>query len=560
MLAERLEDILLALRPARSFFPTPRLSDASYWQNLPGAKRNMALSQAERALHLPVPALMYCDAAGVYQGGVERYVAARDARRASIKDLTIGYLIERDDRYIARVADLVYLVAAEADWSAGGLCPGEDVLDEQAVDTAEALAASGYLLDRELLPDAVRGAFQFAQEAVKRRVVLPLYDEAQGLSRMPLKHLSIEGLERLLFVALLERDDRVRWLCVREVLLALDGWLDRQSPDGGTLKPIAHRVGEIAAFSACLRVLSRATGSEVDLRDEQRYLNLVRLPSLLHVDEGRFFDPDSGRLTDSIDAEDLFFAGRTARDDAVAGLAAHIGRRPRGPSFSNGADRRPLFRRVEELLMSNAMDRTTGRVHSHRAVSLQSISHLVKRRGGLYVHLTGGRPGRVGDLMMLNEGRTILESPWPHAGNVPLIDGLAQSAEGIPATDAECVEDGEYALLSMNIARAYAPSLNLHSWQRSVMFLPRDPAIRLVDVFEFDGAARTVEFAFVFRSQPAMKERSVYAAGASIEWEEGLDASLHRVDGDEAPYYRLLLRTGEPTREGQYTFIIHFEQ
>ena len=132
MFTTALNDLMYHLCPARP----GQLIDRAAFGEADGQSVSDWQRAAEKALNRPFPTAMVSD--GLSGDGA--FPAAREERRRQLFALLLSGCAEGFDRYLPRMADLVWEICGEASWRAPLNECGEPEVDAFALATAELLA------------------------------------------------------------------------------------------------------------------------------------------------------------------------------------------------------------------------------------------------------------------------------------------------------------------------------------------------------------------------------------------------------------------------------------
>ena len=164
MFTTALNDLMYHLRPARP----GQLIDRAAFGEADGQSVSDWQRAAEKALNRPFPTAMVSD--GLSGDGA--FPAAREERRRQLFALLLSGCAEGFDRYLPRMADLVWEICGEASWREPLNEYGEPEADAFALATAELLAWT-YTLAGEAFTGAASIVTRRLQRELARRLLAP---------------------------------------------------------------------------------------------------------------------------------------------------------------------------------------------------------------------------------------------------------------------------------------------------------------------------------------------------------------------------------------------------
>lgn len=568
------EQLLYSLRPAASFRLAPGAADRRTWSGVEREHARGLIQRAERALHAGLPELT----AGMRLGREEGAAQAYTARREQLKALALGELLSASGRYAPRMADLVWMICEEGGWTLpdGALPdPRYPQIDRAAAETAGLLALVLHVLRAPLDAVSPRVA-QCAEREIQARALDPLRAR-DGLDWLRVPEEELPGAAAgLMCAALLDGgDESGRWLCLRKTLQMLEAFLRRQPQDGGFFGSLERHVENMLALNDCCAMLRRASGGEVELRDQPQFADMACLPLALHIGGGWFLNPGDGLMRPELSPDALFRLGEGARSTQLCALGAYLMRGSRADDAPFARATEPFSRQIERALCRADFLREPARAALADAVCLPAMRVLSARMGEFYAALSGGGgPHRDAGHLTLCYGQepVLIDLGGEYAQAalhaVPALDGVEQGTPARPSDVPELRRERGYTLLSMGMAHAYPPVAQLSDWQRTLMLSPEEDVVRLIDAFDFDGVARRVCFRFICAEEPELSEGGARIGPVRLHWTGGLTPRVEPLDvtasGAHALWggraFRLALEMDEPARRGNYSFLFEATQ
>ena len=590
ILAKYQNQLLLALSGAPLLGLAASSGARSAWEPIGEAQREALLAAAEACLEQPVPALLASDYLRYAQSGDERvYRRAYFARRDMLKSLAMGLCLEDADRYIPRLGEVIWAICEETSWMLpSSLALGSDLLapalpdaatqlvDPYAADTAADLTwvyqIAGARLN-ELTPEF---ALRIGHE-VYRRVIAPFSELSDTAWMRGVKSDLFRCLSGAITAFLcFERDDKARWQCMRKAWQLLDRTLEQLSPDGGIMGGVTGWQKMAAPVMDCLSMVCEATGGEIDARDEPLIQRMCRFPALCHIAGGWFVNPGNRSMWPELDGASMYRVGAAAGDKLLMDLGAylcHAGGPYSGVARESLPDMRQLvFQALHQPEIDEAARSSPARLQTYLPVFQMLLARLAEDDRAMTLVFRGGDNGTagahfdVGDFLLFSEGQPALCDIGIYAEtalhNLPTVDGFGQrpGAEAC-ATDVTWQLEAGYAMLSMNIARAYPKEAGIYAWQRTALISRGDGLAQLIDVFDLDRRAE-VTFHFITPIEPTVVERHAQLGAIRMRWDEGLTCTVdpfalpqHLLpEAWQGKLYHIALTTEQPVDRGKFTF------
>ena len=588
MLEQYLDALLFELQGPDEFLMAMPAEEREAWEGLPGDVRYRLTSRADRWLEKDVPPLSASNYISFARAGVAAdYAERRRVRRDMLRDLVIGSCVTPDGRYDMKLADVVWAVCEESSWvlpnnnpltlERKGL-PLPDVVnhrvDAAAAETAADLALAVQMAASRL--DAVSPQLiERVEREVGRRVIRPfltLTDMAWtcGPKSDGLRCLAGCALAFLTF----ERTDRQRWQCMRKAWTLLDKLLSAMPGDGsvpGGLDEWASVAEPV--MDMVMMVLSVSRG-RVDVRREKQLQLMCHFPVFCHMAQNWFFNPGRHSMRPPLDPVLLFRIGDYIGDSALCDLGVFL---RRGQLRHEEEPDQWLLHRAVDLFNADYMENEPARPPFRRQGFFGAVQMMVARgdedsEHGLAVAVHGGSNGALtahpdaGNFILFCEGEPVivdagfLEDTMFH--NLPVVGGHGQSlGAAFGAQDVSCRLEDDYALLSMDLARAYPAQAGVYEWQRTLIYERAEGTVQLIDMFALNGL-RDIEFCFLTPFKPGLGAGWAQLGPVRLRWENGLTASCDPLPVPEGEaralwgdtLYRVALATDEPTDQGKRTF------
>ena len=484
------------------------------------------------------------------------YLKLQRARRASLEALLTA---PAEKAVISRAVDLICMITEEAVWSENSaLAPFDDEsrpeIDFQCAETCMLLGWTRRALGAQLDAVSPRICARMLAEA-RRRVFMPFlahgdYPFMRGRGPRPMAVLC----DVMLSAILLETDGARRTAVLKLGLRLLDqliaGMDGRRVQLPGVI-PLEDLACDVAAVTDFTLLCRRVTRGEMDLTPEYpapEWLDAI----LFSWMEGEYFaDPAGGTLKPRLSGAELFRIGLAANDAALAALGAGMDRKRSLPSAT-------LTGRILDMNGAGLMAAETRRPPRLKHAAAPMNATMCARFSGLtFAMHTGGGRANAGDILVFADRQPVIVG-LPGFSSLPVIGGRAQ----IPMPDAPCEAEfrvkADRELMSVDLSRAYPPSVPVQSCQRTAMIMREEGMMRIVDAVELAEPA-VVAFRFYVTCQPFHREGVMHIGPVDFAWEGDLEYSVQ--DAGPAPDFPgglslITLTTPQPVAQGYYTFNI----
>ncbi len=550
MVSLKQDALLLSLRPVDGIRLVPEASDRRAWERMDSAYGQQLIARAERALREEIHVLR----PGALGADPEGFARVYIHRRELAKSLALGVCASGSARYAERLADLIYLISEESDWS---LTPGSGgfadfmlrVIDVNACETGSLLALMLTLCRTRL--DALSPLIASrVQWEVERRLIEPLIMREGEVLKIEDGDTPRAVAAMLTAVMLLETEDRRRWMAIRRLLRMLEAHLNERGEAEHFSYGLEKYLERAMAINDCFALLGEASGGEVELRDEALFTGMARVFVDSYIGAGYFVNPGGLSMKPMLSPGALFCLGEAARFTPLCALAAVLNRMERAAEPMFTAPTPSLLQQVMDCLSRDDLMREPAREICQEKVDARGYALLAARMEGFFCSISGS-----GDVTLFYKGEPVLVSAGrgETPRSVPLVNGREQARPARPGMDIELREGPGYSMLSMDIAGAYPREARLQCWQRTAMLAPFEGGVRLMDVFDFDGAPGRVAFRFVSAIRPIEEEEGLMRLGpVSMSFDARLEISVSPV---AAGAHLLTLAMPDGASGGNYAFV-----
>ncbi|MEQ1404758.1 heparinase II/III family protein [Neorhizobium sp. Rsf11] len=508
------------------FCPGAPFSDRAAWTAVPAPLRAVVLQDAEETLKRPWSLILASDYREYGEtGNRSRFEELYFSRRRMLNNLVLGELIEGRKRFLPAIVDGIFLIAEESGWQLpahnsyerGGprsALPdtARPVIDLFAAETAALLATVVALMRNEL--DAMSPEIV---ARIEREIGVRIFEPylarhfwwmGRGSERMNNWTAWITQ-NVLLSVFSLRTEQQLRRKVVEKALRSLDAFLKDYAEDGACEEGVVYyRHAALCVHGAMTILDAAAPGVFTSLRSEPKIRNMAEYILNMHVCGRHYFNfADSSAIVEPCSMREYLF-GKAVGSEALASFAAADRVRAENPHLPQEWN---LWYRVQELLAGPKISDKPDQIPA-RDIFYPGIKLLIARDEHFALAVKGGHNGEshnhndVGSVTLYKDGQPFLIdvgvetytaktfSPrryeiWTMQSafhNLPTFGGVMQSdGEGFAARDVETSFDEAEARISLDIAGAYPPEAQVHSYRRVVSLL-RGRHVEISDICEGD--------------------------------------------------------------------------
>ena len=458
----------------------------------------------------------------------EAYRRLQQKRRSELESLLF---IEPNQDALARMVDLIDMIAAENSWSCAGNLfddPFKPVIDLQAAETGALFAWLHRRHGQKLSEISPRIGITMLSE-VRRRLLTPItvhddYPFMNNKASCPILILA----DLLLACLVLENLPSRRQGPVKNILRLLD----RLSGEPLTItRTLEEHLADSCALADIARIVKRLTRGEFDMTQStppEGWLDDMLIPWAA----GEYFiDPASGGMKTNLSGMDVFRLGYLTRDKALCALGAQLNRFSNRPPFS-------LTGRILSLEYSRAAQDEAGPPPKLRRAENESGSIMLSRINGMLAAITKGA-GRqnAGDITLFADSTPVLIDAGGEViyHSLPSVNGLDMREGLTPEILTERDFGAERDVMSADLTPAYPRECSLAAYQRTLMTMRSDQSVRLVDAFEFIHPVEEVCFRFVCAQKPLSLRSCVRIGPVSLSWDGEMNPEIFEIN-DKAAY------------------------
>jgi hypothetical protein len=521
------------------------------WSDLPDWVRTPLIAEGETALAAPFPALHLEDWLAFSRSGDRvGYETPYFARRRQLNALVLAECVERNGRFMPRIAEGIWLICEETGWQLpahnslvrGGPRlplpdPDQPVIDLFAAETAAQLAVAAQLLGPALEAE-VPGLVARIDRELDTRLFRPYLSRHfwwMGKGDEPMNNWTAWCTQNVLiaaFTRLISQD--VRRAVVQKAARSLDAFIKDYGDDGACEEGVLYyRHAGLCLFNAML-VLDRATaGKLTPLWRYKKLRNTAEYIVHMHVDGPRYFNfADSSAVVERCGAREYLF-GKAVGSPLLADFAASDWATERRATLPDEIN---LFYRVQAAFAAPELAAHPTRPISKPDIFLPSIGLLTARDDSFALAVKAGDNGDghnhndVGSVILYKHGRPVLIDIgvetytkqtfsadryriWTMQSafhNLPTFGTAMQSpGEDFAARDVVTLLSDTAAEISMEIAGAYPPEAGLRSYRRSVR-LKKGHAATIADHHDGDLPAT---LSLLFAERPLLEPGSISLPG-----------------------------------------------
>ena len=586
MLENYLDELLLEMRPAEEFLMAIPSQDRQAWAGLPPDLKGRITARADKWLDKDIPPLTASAFISYSRVGIATdYEMNRRQRRVMLRDLTMASCVCPDGRYDLKLSDVVWAILEESTWLMPANNPvtmgrkGLPLPDVYAprVDVGVAETASDLSLCVQMASERLDAVSPQIVERVEReigyRVIRPFLSLTDMAWMCGPKRASLTCLSGVVAGFLtFERNDRQRWQCTRKAWSLFDRLLGALPADGSCPGGLDEWLDVCGPVMDIAMMILSVTRGRVDIRREKMIRLMCHYPVFCHMGQGWFMNPGQRSMRPDLDGADMFRLGDYIDDDALCALGACQLR-----LFGQRDDQdRWLMHRAGNAFDHEALLMTPARPPYRRQGYFSHVQMMVARRDedsekGLSVAVHAGSNyspdahADTGDMALFCEGEPVLIdlgfSQETVFHNLPTIDGEGQGLGTVyGARDVICELEEDYAMMSMDLAKAYPASCGVLQWQRAVFFQRGEGVVQMIEIFELD-APREISFNFVTPFSPQLGGQWAQIGNVRMRWDGELTARADKLETPEAwrgiwgeAVYHLSLTPPEAMRQGKVAF------
>ncbi|OGG03195.1 MAG: hypothetical protein A3F83_03690 [Candidatus Glassbacteria bacterium RIFCSPLOWO2_12_FULL_58_11] len=513
------------LVPAAEWNPYAKIGERDFWEALPERTRQVQITEAEKFLGQPWPALpatLYLEFARI--GNRSNFEEPYFERRERLTDLVLAECMENKGRFVDEIVNGLWAILEESSWvlpahigsqKAGVGLPdtGEPIVDLFSAETVGILSWSYYLLGERLDQVSPLIRPRLVKEA-HTRVLDPCF-QRDDFWWMAFHTDHINNWNPwcnsnwLTAALLLEKDDKLRTMVVAKILRSLDLFMASYHADGGCDEGPSYWGRAGASLFDCLELLRSASNGKIDIYDQTLIREMGRYIYRVHIDGPYYINFADAPAKLTISGDLVFRYGERIGDKNMTALGAFVEQQRMKSSPLPGRD---LSRGLAALAGLGAITKTEGRESYIRDAWLDGIQVMAARSKegsaeGLYLAAKGGHNNEshnhndVGNFIVYYNGQPVLIDAgvgtytrktfsdqryeiWTMQSayhNLPTINGVMQhEGREFAARDVRYHADDSAAELSLDIAGTYPEKAGVRSWKRTVR-LERGKAVQLTE-------------------------------------------------------------------------------
>ncbi len=470
----------------------------------------------------------------VRTGNRSNYEAKSFARRNQLMDLVLAETVEDKGRFTDTVANYVWAICEETYWGVpahlsmqkakNGLPDVEDPIVELfGAETAATLALTDYLVGPKL--DKVNPLIRkrIYSETI-RKILDPIKDTKRYSWLDPTKAVNNWDpwivSNAMTAELMLEHDEAKRAANLYEYMKLLDVYINGLGEDGGCDEGPSYWFAAGASVFDALEMLRSATADHIDVYKEPIIRKMASYIYKMHIADNYFVNFADADPKFTADGVMLYRFGKAIRDDTLM----HFGQYMHAKNSLVQGEGFQKPRRLSNLLALKEMP--TGAVTYAPAEEawLSDIQVMTARtKSGLFLATHAGHNGEshnhndVGDFIVylgnepviIDAGRgnytaTTFSSRryelWftqSQYHNLPVINGIGQSAGRQFAARSVKETGGEKASLSMDISAAYPKEAGIESWNRMVTLDRTSDDVTVADDYSLSRSPTSLQQVFM---------------------------------------------------------------
>lgn len=571
-----------------NFLPGPVARGRKAWTNLPTGTRKRLICTGEAALSQDwplLPASAYMEFAR--NGNRTRFEDIYFTRRRMLNAMALAECVERQGRFLDRVADGAFLLCEESGWQlpahnsyvrGGSRSALPDisapVIDLFAAETGAQLALLASLLSDDLdrvAPEIVRRI----DHELHQRIIAPYLSTHfwwMGNGDEPMNNWTAWCTQNVLVTTFTRPTDQAtRRAVVEKAAHSLDAFLKDYGEDGACEEgALYYRHAGLCLFNALNILATVAPDAFLPLWQETKIRNIAEYIVNVHVDGQRYFNfADCSAVTERCGAREFLF-GLATGSGALADFAAADWAEDETPDMPDDVS---LFYRLQAAFKAQAMIDHGRAPQKKTDIYYPSVGLMIARDNRFALAAKAGDNGDshnhndVGSFTLYKDGQPFLidvgvESYtaktfsanrydiWTMQSayhNLPTFGGVMQrDGEAFAARDVSVEMNDAYARIGMDIAGAYPAAAGVRHYQRTVRLL-KGHHVEVEDVFDGDQPA---EVSLMLAQRPELTAETIILpglgqitiSGAGVARLEEIDVTDPRLrKAWPAQIYRVLL-------------------
>ena len=528
------EDISRNLTSQEKWRPYPQ-TGAEWRARLPEETVREILKRGEQYLGKDVPtvsATLFLEY--VRNGNRSNYEAKSFARRNQLMDLVLAEAVEDKGRFTDTIANYVWAICEETYWgvpahlSAQKAKTGLPDVDDPIVElfgaeTAATLALTDYLVGAKL-------------EKISPLIRKRIYRETVNKILEPIKHTERYSwldptkpvnnwnpwiLSNVIMAELLlEPDEGKRAVNLYQYMKLLDIYINGLGEDGGCDEGPSYWFAAGASVFDAMEMLKDATNGRIDIYKEPIIRKMASYIYKMHIADNYFVNFADADPKLAADGVMLYRFGKAVGDDTLSRFGAYM--YARNPRLEGEGFQKP--RRLSNLLALKEMPSEQASYTPVDEAWFSDIQVMAARaKNGLFLATHAGHNGEshnhndVGDFIVylgnepviIDAGRgnytaTTFSSHrydlWftqSQYHNLPIINGIGQSAGRQFGAKFVKQSSGDIASLSMDISGAYKKEAGIEFWNRTVALDRRANEVRISDEYSFTKAPTSLQQVFI---------------------------------------------------------------
>ena len=514
------DDISRNLIPRNQWQPYPKTS-AEWRARLPETAVQEIIERGEQYLGKDVPvvsATLFLEY--VRNGNRSNYEAKTFARRNQLMDLVLAEAVEDKGRFTDTIANYVWSICEETYWgvpahvgvqrSKSGLPDVEDpTVDLFGAETAATLALTDYLVGAKL-----EKVSPLIRKRIYRETVSKILDPIKHAERYSWLDVTKQVnnwnpwiLSNVIMAELLiEPDESKRAANLYQYMKWLDIYINGLGEDGGCDEGPSYWFAAGGSVFDALEMLKGATNGRIDIYKEPIIRKMASYIYKMHIADNYFVNFADADPKFTADGVMLYRFGKAIGDDALLHFGAYM--YAKNPRLEGEGFQKP--RRLSNLLALKEMPAESASYKPTDEASFSDIQVMTARDdSGLFLATHAGHNGEshnhndVGDFIVylgnepviIDAGRgnytaTTFSSHryelWftqSQYHNLPIIDGIGQSAGRQFTAKSVKETSGERTSLSMDISGAYPKEAGIVFWNRTVTLDRQADEVRVGDEY-----------------------------------------------------------------------------
>lgn len=577
------------------FHPLPTASQDTWRQAVPQAIRTQYILSAQYYSGKPWPSLPLSLFAEFKRTGERAsFEQASFAKRRQLAMLAMGAVMQGGGPLVKDVADGLWSLMDETWWGVPAHykhnvpLAGDQTVDLFNAETASLVAWTTYMLHSQLDSISPEIAQKVGRE-LQRRILQPALKQRYWWKTAGMNWNPWICSNWLTCVLLFENDRDRQLMAVKQIMAAMQAFVDAYPADGGCDEGADYWDRAAASLYECLRLLSLATKGHINHADNPKIRAMMAYAYHSYIENGycvNFADAHKNRMPQQLNV--ILPMAQYFADDTLRGFAAYIAEHKQwkqrvAETFLRSGNYPTLGRELFFALQCADLFSITPREPLLPDVWLPQLQVMTARRGPLFLAVKGGHNDEshnhndVGSFIIYAHGKPVLVdagvgtytattfskqrySIWTMQSqyhNLPQVNGFDQREGRNYAAKNVKYSPGH---ISMDLANTYPTEAGISKWVRSIEIseTKREKQAQVVikDKYALDSLIAPTRWMLLAAVKPQCTEPGKIIIGScTLHYHPGLNATIEPLESVmdshlksmwQEGLYRVILTNDDP--------------